>query len=72
MNRQQAKEEIQRAMRRGGEFCNNIVGSILRQLATDAGEPEADSLCKELELGKRLGIMTAEEAKAEREKRRVR
>lgn len=71
MNREQAKQEIQHAMRRGGEFCNNIVGSILRQLANSTSEAEADNLCIEMKLGKRLGIMTAAEAKAEREKRHV-
>lgn len=66
MDKAQAKERILKAMRNGGNFCNNIVGAVLREYANATSNDIADELIIEMKLGKLLGIQTEKEARVER------
>ena len=68
MDKQEAKSEILRAMKRGGTFCNNIVGGILRRYDNDNGPEAADALIIEMGINRSLGIMTNAERKADKAK----
>lgn len=58
MTREEAKQEILRAMKRGGNFCNNIVGGILKRFDDEHGPEAADELIVAMGIDRSLGIMT--------------
>lgn len=57
MIKSEAKTKIQKAMKNGGNFCNNIVGPILREYGVANGYDKSDELVREMGLDKSLGLM---------------